>query len=107
MWPCVNDPSLRNGELMAPRRTSWTLLRMAPPDFHVIVVRAWCDSGGMRIRLLVDGDPSRHWVVGSIAEACNVLSLVLAELRVPPAESGIPRPPTNGGASAGRGTAPM
>jgi hypothetical protein len=92
---------------MASRRSSWTLLRMDPPDFRVIVVRAWCDSGGLRIRLLVDGDSSRHWVVGSIAEACTVLGLVLAELPIPPAESGIPRPPTNHGVPDGRGTAPM
>jgi hypothetical protein len=30
--------------------------RMQPPESRVIVVRAWRDAGGVRIRLLADRD---------------------------------------------------
>jgi hypothetical protein len=59
---------------------------MERPGFHVIVVRAWCDEGGLRIRLIADGVTARQWVVGSIADARDVLGSLLAELLVAPAE---------------------
>lgn len=55
---------------------------MAPPQFRVIVIRAWPDAGGLRIRLLADGDPARQWIVGSIADARDVVTLLLGELLV-------------------------
>jgi hypothetical protein len=57
---------------------------MEPPRYQVIVVRAWRDAGGLRIRLLADGGSARQWVVGSIAEARDVLGSILAELLVTP-----------------------
>jgi hypothetical protein len=65
--------------------------RMQPPESRVIVVRAWRDAGGVRIRLLADrdadGDYERQWIVGSIADACAVLGSLLAELLGPPARA--------------------
>jgi hypothetical protein len=58
---------------------------MEPPRYQVIVVRAWRDAGGLRIRLLADGGSTRQWVVGSIAEARDLLGSILAELLVTPA----------------------
>jgi hypothetical protein len=56
---------------------------MEPPSYQVIVVRAWRDAGGLRIRLLADGGSARQWVVGSIAEARDLLGALLAELAGP------------------------
>lgn len=65
--------------------------RMQPPESRVIVVRAWRDAGGVRIRLLADGDADgdyeRQWIVGSIADACAVLGSLLAELLGAPARA--------------------
>jgi hypothetical protein len=64
---------------------------MQGPDFHVVVVRAWREAGGLRIRLIVDGDAERHWVVGSISGAQEVLGALLAELEGgPPLATGPP-----------------
>ena len=71
------------------------LRHMEPPDFQVIVVRAWRDTGGLRVRLLTDGDSERQWVVHSIADACAVLGSVLAELAVAPSALP-PRVPDSG-----------
>lgn len=57
---------------------------MEPPDYQVVVVRAWREAGGLRIRLIAHGDPERHWVVSSIAEAGDLLGMVLAELLATP-----------------------
>jgi hypothetical protein len=57
---------------------------MEPPAYQVIVVRAWREEGGLRIRLLADAGSARQWVVGSIPEACEQLGSILAELLVPP-----------------------
>jgi hypothetical protein len=53
---------------------------MQLPESRIIVVRAWRDAGGLRVRLLTDGAPERQWVVGSIADARDVLGSLLAEL---------------------------
>jgi hypothetical protein len=66
---------------------------MQAPDFHVVVVRAWRESGGLRVRLIVDGDAGRHWVVGSIGGAQDVLGALLAELVGGPT---LPADPPNG-----------
>jgi hypothetical protein len=60
------------------------LPRMDPPGYQVIVVRAWREPEGLRIRLLADGSPARQWVVGSIADARDVLGTLLAELLAAP-----------------------
>ena len=56
---------------------------MDSSEYRVIIIRAWRESDGVRIRLLADGDPGRQWVFGSIADAGDVLAALLAEL-VPP-----------------------
>jgi len=53
---------------------------MDSPDYQVIVIRAWREPQGLRIRLLADGSSQRHWVVGSATSACEVLAALLAEL---------------------------
>jgi hypothetical protein len=58
---------------------------MEPPSYQVIVVRAWREGRGLRIRLLADGGSTGQWVVGSIAEACELLGSILAELLARPA----------------------
>jgi hypothetical protein len=57
---------------------------MGPPSYQVVVVRAWREAGGLRIRLIAHGDSERHWVVGSIAEARDLLGSILGELLVTP-----------------------
>ena len=57
---------------------------MEPTNYQVIVVRAWREGGGLRIRLLANGGSARQWVVGSIAEASDLLGSILAELLVTP-----------------------
>jgi hypothetical protein len=56
---------------------------MEPARYQVIVVRAWREAGGLRIRMLADGGTARQWVVGSIAEARDLLGEILAELTAP------------------------
>jgi len=59
---------------------------MEPTNYQVIVVRAWREGGGLRIRLLANGGSARQWVVGSIAEASDLLGSILAELLVTPTQ---------------------
>jgi hypothetical protein len=56
---------------------------MEPPSYQVVVVRAWREAGGLRIRLIAHGASERHWVVGSIAEASDLLGSILGELLAP------------------------
>lgn len=69
------------------------LRHMEPPDFHVVVVRAWREADVLRIRVLADGGSGRQWVVGSISGACEVLGSLLAELLVAPTRSSTAEPP--------------
>jgi hypothetical protein len=62
------------------RCLSLTLPRMDSPCYQLIVIRAWRESNGIRIRVLADGRPPRQWVVGSIAEAHDVMDALLARL---------------------------
>jgi hypothetical protein len=57
---------------------------MEPPSYQVVVVRAWREAGGLRIRLIAHGASERYWVVGSIAEASDLLGSILAELLATP-----------------------
>jgi hypothetical protein len=57
---------------------------MEPPSYQVVVVRAWRETGGLRIRLIAHGGSQRHWVVGSIAEATDLLGSILSELLAAP-----------------------
>jgi hypothetical protein len=63
---------------------------MDQPAYQVIVVRAWREPEGVRIRLLADGGSARQWVVGSIASACDVLGALLAELLEAPDRQATP-----------------
>jgi hypothetical protein len=67
---------------------------MEPPGFRVIVIRAWPDAGSLRIRLLADGDSPRQWIVGSIAEARDVVGSLLAELLAAPPRAEFAERPT-------------
>jgi hypothetical protein len=53
---------------------------MDSPRYQLIVIRAWREPEGLRIRLLADGTPPRQWVVGSITDARTVVDALLAEL---------------------------
>jgi hypothetical protein len=65
-------------------------LRMDRPAYQVIVVRAWRESEGVRIRLLADGGSARQWLVGSIDAACDLLGALLAELLEAPDRQATP-----------------
>jgi hypothetical protein len=69
---------------MEARRGPPMLRGMEPPSYQVIVVRAWREAGGLRIRLLAHDGSARHWVVDSIGEARDLLGLILGELLVTP-----------------------
>lgn len=68
---------------------------MDPPDFVVIVVRAWREAGGLRIRVLANGGSGRQWVVGSVAEVRDVLEAIIAELPAPAPERPATPPQTS------------
>lgn len=70
---------------------SLTLPRMDSLRYQLIVIRAWRESNGIRIRVLADGSPPRQWVVGSIAEAHDVVGALLARLLAAPDQP--PAPP--------------
>jgi hypothetical protein len=70
---------------------------MEPPSYQVIVVRAWREAGGLRIRLIADGGSARHWVVGSIVEATDLLGSILAELLATPARGRRAQAPDSSG----------
>lgn len=58
--------------------------------FRVVVVRAWVEPEGVRIRLLADGHSARRWVVDSVSDACDLLGCILEELE--PGSPGPQRP---------------
>lgn len=60
---------------------------MDSSEYRVIIIRAWREADGVRIRLLAGGNPGRQWVFGSIADAGDALAALLAELV-------LPKPPT-------------
>jgi hypothetical protein len=64
--------------------------RMDPPRYQLIVIRAWREPEGLRIRLLANGAPPRQWVVGSITEARDVVGALLAELLAAPGQTATP-----------------
>jgi hypothetical protein len=53
---------------------------MDGPDQRLIVIRAWREAHGVRVRLLTDGPSPRQWVVATIPDAADVVSDLLAEL---------------------------
>jgi hypothetical protein len=63
---------------------------MDPIEFQVVVVRAWREPEGLRIRLLADGHPPRQWVTSSIADTCAILAGLLAALLAAPGPSAVP-----------------
>ena len=63
---------------------------MDPPYYQVIVIRAWREQEGLRIRLLSNGRPPRQWAVASIADAFDVLSTLLGELLAAPGQHAMP-----------------
>lgn len=54
--------------------------RMDESDHRVIIVRAWREADGVRVRLLADGTPRRQWVASTIPDAADVVVAVLSEL---------------------------
>jgi hypothetical protein len=67
---------------------------MDSPRYQLIVIRAWREPDGLRIRLLADGTPPRQWVVGSITDARQVVGALLAELLT--AADNLATPPDTG-----------
>jgi hypothetical protein len=63
---------------------------MDRPAYQVIVIRAWREPEGVRIRLLADCGSPRQWMVGSIAAACDILGVLLAELLEAPDRQATP-----------------
>ena len=61
--------------------------------WRVIVVRAWLDGDTVRVRLLVDGDADRGWVVCGTDEAVSRLRALLDELVALGARAGEGTPP--------------
>jgi hypothetical protein len=61
--------------------------------WRVIVVRAWLDSDAVRVRLLVDGDASRGWVVCGTDEAVARVRALLDELTALGSRTGEGTPP--------------
>ncbi len=50
---------------------------MDSPDQRVIILRAWREPGGIRVRVLSDGS---QWVVGSVTGAVELVGVLLTEL---------------------------
>ena len=73
-------------------RRGGTILIPVPPESpdmsRIIVIRAWRDGDDVRVRLLIDDDRHRAWVVTGAAAAAEVVRLLLAELESaePPGE---------------------
>jgi hypothetical protein len=74
------------------RRHPATLIPMAQ-TWRVIVVRAWLDGDTVRVRLLVDGDVGRGWVVCGTDEAVARLRSLLDELVALGSRAGEGTPP--------------
>ena len=56
------------------------LLFMESSHWRVIVIRAWREARGIRLRVLVDDGVSRRWTVASGAEAGAIVQLLVSEL---------------------------
>lgn len=65
---------------------------MEPPDTRIVVVRAWREAGGLRIRVLAELPEARGWVFTSVADACDLVAALLTDLLDPAADT--PRGPT-------------
>jgi len=65
---------------MVRRRRPLSLTGMAADEWRIIVVRAWREGSHVRVRLLVDGDGRRSWVVSGTAEALAIFRALLEEL---------------------------
>jgi hypothetical protein len=55
---------------------------MALPDLRILI-RAWAEHDGPRMRIITDHDGRRQWVVGSTGEACAIVEMLLGELDFP------------------------
>jgi hypothetical protein len=80
----VNNPSAGTTGIDGGETLTSDAAGMEPPSYQVVVVRAWREAGGLRIRLIAHGGSERHWVVGSIAEASDLLESILSELLATP-----------------------
>ena len=50
---------------------------------QVILLRAWLEDNGLRVRILVADGPQRRWVVAGVEPACSVVEALLRELASP------------------------
>jgi hypothetical protein len=71
------------------------LLPMEASDWRVIVIRAWREARGIRLRVLVDDGVSRRWTVASGTEAGAIVQLLVSELE----DSANPDPDQSRGSS--------
>jgi len=53
---------------------------MATPTWRVVVVRAWRDAEGLRIRVIAHDHPGQQWIVRSVPACCEVLEGLFDEL---------------------------
>jgi len=53
---------------------------MDSPEERVIILRAWREPEGIRVRVLTEG---RRWVTGSVGGAVDIVGALLTELMPP------------------------
>src|SRR5512133_3563947 len=73
-------PSVRDGMLTTRRSPRRILMRMTAHQWRVLVIRAWRDGAGVRVRVLQGGEPCRQWTAASSTEAGELVQRVIAEL---------------------------
>lgn len=57
----------------------------------MLVIRAWREGGSLRIRVLIEGEPRRHWIVASPDRAAELVRALLARLEPGGGPDGPPR----------------
>ncbi|MGE5831122.1 MAG: hypothetical protein ACM30G_22565 [Micromonosporaceae bacterium] len=53
---------------------------MGSPTWRIVILRAWRDADGLRIRVLTHDHPERQWIVNSLDACHEILDLLFSEL---------------------------
>lgn len=60
------------------------VLLVETSEGRVIVLRAWWNPEGVRVRVLIHDGSRRQWVVAGIPAACALVATLLDALQPPP-----------------------
>jgi hypothetical protein len=66
-----------------PQRDVWILQGVESSKHRVIVLRAWRDPQGTRVRVLAANGSGQQWMVAGVEDTCALIARLLNELEEP------------------------